>query len=237
MATHGPIGPLPVPYPTTGRSGYQRTERVMARQALSGPGHHHGGGGYRGYGPGYGYPWQAPAEVVYIEQPSSSQTDEFQRRAMAHIMSLPKAKRGAAYRMIFGKEAPNGALGDDSRHYAYQNADTGVMLTWKYGPPDSQHAYELSGADLGGLGAIAVPGKTGRKGIFANPTLNLPSPGAPEILVHGMNGLGACCSNCARGKACSGGMGAMPDLSDPKTLLVAGVGVYLLYKHLKKKRR
>lgn len=215
----------------------------MARRALSGGGgHHHGGGGFRGgFGPfAYGYPWQAPAEVVYIEQPSSSQTDEFQRRAMAHIMSLPRAKRGAAYRMIFGKEAPAGSLGDDTRQYAYQNADGGVQLTWKHGPPDSQHNYELGQADLGGgpdlsgLGAIAVPGR--RKSIFSNPTLSLPSPGAPEILVHGMNGLGACCSSCAKGRPCTGGMGAV-DFSDPKTLLVAGGVAYLLYKHFKKKRR
>lgn len=119
-----------------------------------GKGHHHGGG-WRGYPPyGYGYPWQAPATEVFVVD-NNGGAAERDRRAMAHIMGLPKAKRAAAYRQIFGKEAPEGSLG---------GFELGQQMPWR------GHRAQSRAGD-----ALAL-------GIFDSPTLMLPQPGSPEIL-------------------------------------------------------
>ena len=122
-----------------------------------GKGKHHGGGGwgraYPPYGWGWGYPWQAPATEVFVVDDGAER--ERDRRAMAHIMSLPKAKRAAAYRQIFGKEAPVGALG---------GFELGQQMPWRLARGQSR------GADTVALG------------IFEEPTLLLPRAGSPEVL-------------------------------------------------------
>lgn len=78
-----------------------------------GGGHHHHGGGFVGvpwsWG-GYwgGYPYPASELVVLTDTDEERERD---RRAMAYIMSLPKKQRAAAYQRIFGRAAPEGALG------------------------------------------------------------------------------------------------------------------------------
>lgn len=179
-----------------------------------GGGHHGGGGRGRGggfgpawWGGGYSYPYYDYdyPEVVVVEAPmATTQADEFQRRAMAHIMSMPKAQRAAAYKQIFGKDSPAGALGgsktwrarsavsmgDDTRTYAYQNV--GAPISWKGGPPQSLQTRAADGTALG---------------IFDKPTLELPLPGAPEVLAKGMNGLGDCGCGCAGKGPCKTAMG------------------------------
>ena len=82
-----------------------------------GHGHGHGGrGGYAGgpWGPwwgGYGYDY--PGDLIVLPQaaPPAPDTDAV-ARAMAFVMSLPKAKRAGAYHKIFGKPPAAGVLGD-----------------------------------------------------------------------------------------------------------------------------
>jgi hypothetical protein len=81
-------------------------------------GHRGGGGGGRrggGFWPGYGYGWGYPVQYaepdVFIVQADTTD-DEQTKRAMAYIMSLPKAQRAAAYVKIFGQPPPAGVLGD-----------------------------------------------------------------------------------------------------------------------------
>jgi len=75
-------------------------------------GHHHGHGGGPGpwWGAGYGTQWSPSydSQLVVVDNEGDRERD---RRVMAHIMSLPKAQRAAAYQRVFGKPAPEGALG------------------------------------------------------------------------------------------------------------------------------
>lgn len=81
-----------------------------------GGGHHHGGGRpggsnvyVTGWGAGWGPSWDPGANysLVTVEDDPDKLA-----RAMAYVMSLPKNQRLAAYRKLFGKEPPPGALGD-----------------------------------------------------------------------------------------------------------------------------
>ena len=177
-----------------------------------GKGHHHGGGGWRGgyppYGYGYGYPWQAPATEVFVVDDGASRDHD--RRAMAHIMTLPKAKRAAAYRQIFGREAPAGSLG-------------GFEL-------GQQPAWRLARGQARGSDSVAL-------GIFEEPTLMLPKAGSPEVL-----GDCGCAGACGSPKcspvmtAVSGVTDTIAAL--PTAVKVAGaIGAYFLYKKMKKRRR
>ena len=150
-----------------------------------GGGHHHGhhGGGWRGgyppYGPGWGYPWQAPATEVFVVDDS----DKLER-ILAHVMTLPKSKRRAAYEKLTGRAAP---------------ASLGEYL-------------QSRAADTLALGY-------------------LPTPGAPESL----NGCGCGCG----GAGTCGSLGGITDTiaALPTAAKIAGVvGLYFLYKKIKKRR-
>jgi hypothetical protein len=62
------------------------------------------------FGGGYGQAWDPSydRQLVVVDNEDDRERD---RRVMAHIMSLPKAQRAAAYQKVFGKPAPEGALG------------------------------------------------------------------------------------------------------------------------------
>jgi hypothetical protein len=100
-----------------------------------GGGHHHGGGGgfpiWGGWWDGY------PSTSVVVIDPSddaAEQQHKLMARAMATIMSLPKAQRAGAYKKMFGSDAPAGALGDFSEWltepWFWGGAALGVAAVW-----------------------------------------------------------------------------------------------------------
>lgn len=108
-------------------------------QAMSGGGgggghhghHGHGGGGRRGGwggGPGWGYPWYASEPDVFLIQ-NVSDPDQV-ARAMAYIMSLPKAQRAAAYTKIFGSAPAPGALGGTKVWRGMGDVDAGTVVKY-----------------------------------------------------------------------------------------------------------
>jgi len=187
---------------------------------------HHGGGwkggwggGYGPYGYGWGWPIQYPASEVFVVE---SKSDEDKERALAYVMSLPKGQRAAAYTKLFGKPAPASVLGDWSP-YAYQNAG-GMALSWKnrnggMTAPWTQ-PYEYRAADASSLGAYEK--------------MYLPIPGRPEIVPKG-SPLGDCGCGCNGNQACRG-VGEYT-ASDAVKYAAIGVGAFLLYKMLAKKKR
>lgn len=119
---------------------------------MGGGGHHHhgGGGGWRGgfppYGPGYGYPWQAPATEVFVVD----DTDKLER-VLAHVMSLPKNQRKAAYEKLTGRAAP-ASLGEYMQSRAADTLALGYLPT--PGAPESLGCGGGCGCKgCGGMGA------------------------------------------------------------------------------------
>jgi hypothetical protein len=94
-----------------------------------------------GWGPGGG-PWGGwwdnyPSTSVVVIDPSDDhkeQSQKLQARAMATILSLPKAQRAAAYKKMFGSSAPPGVLGDlaldMSQPWFWGGAALGVAAVW-----------------------------------------------------------------------------------------------------------
>jgi len=100
-------------------------------------------------------------------------------------------------------------------NYAYQRSGH-PLLSWKNGPPNQSRS-----GDTVGLGSLAEP------------TLVLPRPGAPEPIngceCHGKSGVGSIADSIDEV------LDTITGLSMP--VKVAGaVGLFLLYKKLKKKR-
>jgi hypothetical protein len=83
-------------------------------------GGHHSGGGHRGGGSGYyrggGY---APSYVVV----EPAYDDDYTRRTLAYIMTLPKGQRLAAYVKLFGAAPPAGMLDGLGRRRVKQRAE------------------------------------------------------------------------------------------------------------------
>lgn len=75
--------------------------------------HHHGGGFGAGpwWGPGYGQAWDPTPNTQFVVVEDDEKDREKDRRIMAHIMTLPKPQRAAAYMKFFGKAPSEGALG------------------------------------------------------------------------------------------------------------------------------
>lgn len=93
------------------------------------------------------------------------------------------------------------------------------MLDWAKGPP--RQARAADSVALGSLGG----GTT-----LDEPTLVLPRPGAPEVILSGMGGCG-CKGSCG----CAG----VGDLADavPGGYLTLGVAAFLAWKLLFKRKR
>lgn len=189
-----------------------------------GGGHHHGGGGFRGgFGPvwgGYGYPVQYAYPEVFVVDNQPPADDAAKQRAMAYVMSLPKAQRPAAYVKLFGQPAPAGVLGDWPA-YQYMNAG-GMALDWRQktggmSAPWTQ-PYEWRGGDARSMGGYEM---------------TLPYPGAPEVPPAG-SPLGDCGCGCKGTRKCKG-VGDVDDAS--KSMMVAvvmagaiGIGLLMLTK-------
>jgi hypothetical protein len=107
--------------------------------------------------------------------------------------------------------------------FAYQRAG-GPILDWRKAPPKQSRAAETAGMGLGSLGG----GTT-----LDHPTLILPKPGAPEPIgvTQGMGGCG-CSGSCG----CGEGMGGILD-AVPGGIVTVGIGAFILWKVLGKKRR
>jgi hypothetical protein len=106
--------------------------------------------------------------------------------------------------------------------YAYQY--TGApLLQWGMRPP-----YQSRAADTVALGSLG--GST-----LAGPTLVLPAPGAPEPvdITPGMGGC-SCSGSCGCGPAT--GLSGFVD-SIPGGYLTLGVGAFLAWRMLRKRRR